>query len=44
LAGIIPFMLLSEAAVNWPVFASQYNWFHLNAGNFLLPGKSADKR
>jgi len=29
LAGIILFMLLSEIATDWTVFASQYNWYHL---------------
>jgi len=29
LAGMILFMLISEIAVDWPVFSSQYNWFHM---------------
>ena len=29
LAGIILFMLASEIATDWPVFSSQYNWFHM---------------
>ena len=29
LAAMILFMLISELAVDWPVFSSQYNWFHL---------------
>ncbi len=29
LAVIILFMLISEVATDWPVFASQYNWYHL---------------
>ena len=29
LAGIILFMLISETATDWPVFFSQYNWFHM---------------
>ncbi|HEY1719102.1 MAG TPA: hypothetical protein VGH42_12515 [Verrucomicrobiae bacterium] len=29
LAGMILFMLVSEVATDWPVFSSQYNWFHL---------------
>jgi hypothetical protein len=29
LAGIILFMLVSEIATDWPVFSSQYNWFHM---------------
>ena len=29
LAGLIVFMVLSEMAVDWPVFASAYNWFHM---------------
>ena len=29
LAGMISFMLISEIAVDWPVFASQYNWFRM---------------
>ena len=29
LAGLILFMLVSEIAVDWPVFFSQYNWFHM---------------
>lgn len=29
LAGIILFMLVTEAATDWTVFASQYNWYHL---------------
>lgn len=29
LGGIILFMLVSEIATDWTVFASQYNWYHL---------------
>ena len=29
LAGIILFLLLSETAIDWPVFSSQYNWYHM---------------
>jgi len=29
LAGLILFMLISEIATDWPVFFSQYNWFHM---------------
>jgi Predicted membrane protein (DUF2142) len=29
LAAIILFMLVSEVATDWTVFASQYNWYHL---------------
>lgn len=29
LAGWMFFLLAAEAAVDWPVFFSQYNWFHL---------------
>ena len=29
LAAIILFMLISEIATDWPVFSSQYNWFHM---------------
>jgi len=29
LAGMILFMLVSEIATDWPVFSSQYNWFHM---------------
>ena len=29
LAGMISFMLISESVIDWPVFASQYNWYHL---------------
>jgi uncharacterized membrane protein YqjE len=29
LAGFIVFMLISEIAVDWPVFFSQYNRFHM---------------
>ncbi len=29
LAGMILFMLISEIAVDWPVFFSPYNWFHM---------------
>lgn len=29
LAGMILFMLISEIATDWPVFSSQYNWFHM---------------
>jgi multisubunit Na+/H+ antiporter MnhB subunit len=29
LAGMILFMLVFETATDWPVFSSQYNWFHL---------------
>jgi len=29
LAALILFMLASEIAVDWPVFANPYNWFHM---------------
>lgn len=29
LGGMILFMLTSEIAVNWPVFSSAFNWFHI---------------
>jgi hypothetical protein len=29
LAGLILFMLVSEISTNWPLFSSQYNWFHM---------------
>ena len=29
LVGIILFMLVSEITSDWPVFSSQYNWFHM---------------
>jgi Predicted membrane protein (DUF2142) len=29
LAGLILFMLVSEIVTDWPVFSSQYNWFHM---------------
>jgi len=29
LAAIVLFMLISEIATDWPVFSSQYNWFHM---------------
>jgi hypothetical protein len=29
LAGLIVFMLISEIAIDWPVFPNPYNWFHL---------------
>jgi hypothetical protein len=29
LASMILAMLLSEIATDWPVFSSEYNWFHL---------------
>jgi hypothetical protein len=29
LAAMILFMLVSEIFTDWPVFSSQYNWFHL---------------
>jgi hypothetical protein len=29
LAGLVLFMVVSEIASDWPVFFSQYNWFHL---------------
>jgi hypothetical protein len=29
LIAIILFMLISEIATDWPVFSSEYNWFHL---------------
>jgi hypothetical protein len=29
LTGFILFMLASEVTIDWPVFASAYNWFHL---------------
>jgi len=28
LAGMVLFMLISEIITDWPVFSSQYNWFH----------------
>ncbi|HSY74638.1 MAG TPA: DUF2142 domain-containing protein [Dongiaceae bacterium] len=28
-AAMILFMLISEIATDWPVFSSQYNWFHM---------------
>jgi hypothetical protein len=33
LVVIILFMVTNEVAVDWAVFFSQYNWFHLNAGS-----------
>jgi len=29
-AGIVLFIVVSQAVVNWPAFASSYNFFHLN--------------
>jgi hypothetical protein len=29
LVGMILFMFVSEIASDWPVFSSQYNWFHM---------------
>jgi len=29
LAGLVWFMLVSEIVTDWPVFFSEYNWFHL---------------
>jgi uncharacterized membrane protein len=29
LAAMILFMLISEIISDWPVFQSQYNWYHL---------------
>ncbi len=29
LAGLVSFMLVSEIAIDWPVFFSAYNWFHM---------------
>lgn len=29
LAAMILFMLVSEIAVDWPVFSNEYNWFHM---------------
>jgi Predicted membrane protein (DUF2142) len=29
LTGLILFMFISEIATDWPVFSSQYNWFHM---------------
>ncbi len=29
LAGIVLFMLISEIVTDWPVFSSEYNWFHM---------------
>jgi hypothetical protein len=29
LGVLILFMLLSEIAVDWPVFSNEYNWFHM---------------
>lgn len=28
-AGLMLFLLVAETAVDWPIFFSQYNWFHL---------------
>ena len=41
LAAMLLFMLISEIATDWPVFSSQYNWFHMkrvsNAVSAVLP-------
>ena len=29
LAGVILFMIIAEFTTDWPVFSSQYNWFHM---------------
>ena len=29
LAGLILFMLICELATNWPVFSSEFNWYHM---------------
>lgn len=29
LAGILLFMLVGEISANWPLFLSEYNWFHM---------------
>jgi hypothetical protein len=29
LIGLVGFMLAGEIATDWPVFSSQYNWFHM---------------
>ena len=29
LAGLILFMLISEIVIDWPIFGSAYNWFHM---------------
>jgi hypothetical protein len=29
-AGIVLFIMVSQAVVNWPAFSSRYNFFHLN--------------
>ena len=29
LAGFILFMLVTEIAIDWPVFPNPYNWFHM---------------
>lgn len=29
LAGLVVFMLISEIVIDWPVFGSAYNWFHM---------------
>ena len=29
LAGIVLFMLVEEVCINWPVFSSLYNWYHI---------------
>ncbi len=31
LAGLILFMFVSEITTDWPVFSSQYNWFHMKS-------------
>jgi len=30
LAGIVVFIVVAQSVVNWPAFASDYNWFHLH--------------
>jgi hypothetical protein len=29
LAGLVSFLLISEIVADWPVFFSQYNWYHM---------------
>ncbi len=35
-AGFVGFIVVSEAVVNWPVFSSNYNFFHFRPGSIAI--------
>ena len=42
--GIVLFMVVSQAVVNWPAFSSRYNFFHLNQAPLALHGRGFGER